>query len=77
MRKFRHGHPGSFGFSGVGGVTEQEVVIIQQFPSAPAVESKEPAKNRVYVAPRWVDSEYGVQVLEPGYWTDPKQAAGR
>jgi hypothetical protein len=28
------------------------------------------------VQPRWVDGGHGVQVLQPGYWTDPKQAKG-
>jgi hypothetical protein len=78
VKKFRHRRPfHRFGFSGVGGVREQEVIIIQQFPPAPAVESKEPDTNRIYVPPRWVDGGYGVQVLEPGYWTDPKKAAER
>ena len=78
VRKFRHRHPfHRFGFFGVSGVREQEVIIIQQFPPAPAVESREPAKNKIYVPPRWVDSGHGVQVLEPGYWTDAKQSAER
>jgi hypothetical protein len=33
------------------------------------------AENKIYVQPRSVDGGYGVQVLEPGYWTVPKQAA--
>jgi hypothetical protein len=61
-----------FGFVGVGGHDDRQVIIIQQFQSAPAVEPTEPAKNKVYVPPRWVDGGYGVEVLEPGYWTVPK-----
>ena len=26
--------------------------------------------NFLYTQPHWVDGEYGVEVLEPGYWTD-------
>lgn len=62
-----------FGFVGVDGVDEQPVIIIQQFLPAPAAEP-EPATNRIYVQPRWVDGGHGVEVLQPGYWTDPKQA---
>jgi hypothetical protein len=66
-----------FGFVGVGGVDEQPVIIIQQFQPAAATEPSEPATNRIYVPPRWVDGGHGVEVLQPGYWTDPKQAAKR
>ncbi|MGB7950496.1 MAG: hypothetical protein WCH75_22660 [Candidatus Binatia bacterium] len=65
-----------FGFVGVGGggIDEQPVVIIiQQFQSAPPTQPGEPAQEKVYVQPRWVDGGHGVQVLEPGYWTAPKQ----
>jgi hypothetical protein len=63
-----------FGFFGVGGVVdEQPVIIIQQFQPAAAAQPSEPAENRIYVQPRWVDGGYGVQVLQPGYWTDPKR----
>jgi hypothetical protein len=68
-----HPFPG-FGFGGVGEVSEQPVIIIQQFQSAPAPELREPAENRIYVPPRWVDGGYGVEVLQPGYWTVPKSA---
>jgi hypothetical protein len=47
-------------------------IFIQQFQPAAATEPREPATNRVYVQPHWVDGGYGVQVLEPGYWTVPK-----
>jgi hypothetical protein len=67
-----------FGWFGVGGVIdEQPVIIIQQFQSPAATEPREPATNRIYVQPRWVDGGYGVQVLQPGYWADPKQATER
>ena len=66
-----------FGFFGMGGVSEQSVIIIQQFQPAAAIEPSEPATNRIYVPPRWVDGGYGVEVLQPGYWSDPKQAAER
>lgn len=66
----------SFRF-GPGGVAEQQIIIIQQLQPAPAFESEEPATNGIYVPPRWVDGGHGVEVLEPGYWTDPEQAAKR
>ena len=68
-----------FGFPWVGGVVdgEQPVIIIQQFQPAAATDPVEPTKNGVYVQPRWVDGGYGVEVLQPGYWTYPKQAAAR
>ena len=67
-----------FGFFGVGGgVSEQPVIIIQQFQPAPITEPRDPATDRIYVQPRWVDGGYGVEVLQPGYWTDPKQATER
>jgi len=63
------------GFLAGGGIVdEQPVIIIQQFQPAAA---NEPAENRIYVQPRWVDGGYGVQVLQPGYWADPKQAEKR
>jgi hypothetical protein len=65
-------HPFNGGFVGVGGLSEQPVIIIQQFQPAPVTEPREPATNRVYVQPRWVDGGYGVEVLQPGYWTDAK-----
>jgi hypothetical protein len=64
-----------FGFFGVDGFGDQQVIIIQQSPPPPTAKPSEPAENRIYVQPRWVDGGYGVQVLEPGYWTVPKQAA--
>jgi len=67
-----------FGFvGGVGGFGEQPVIIIQQFQPAATAQPSESAENRIYIQPRWVDGGYGVQVLQPGYWADPKQAARR
>jgi hypothetical protein len=66
-----------FGFVGGGGFDDQDVIIIiQQFQSAPPIEPREPAQEKVYVQPRWVDGGHGVEVLAPGYWTVPKQASG-
>ena len=67
----------SFGFSGVAGVSEEPVILIHVFHPAPAVEPGRPATNRIYVQPRWVDGGHGVEVLQPGYWTDSKQPAKR
>jgi hypothetical protein len=67
-----------YGFVGGGGVYgEQPAIIIQQFQPPTAAQAREAAANRIYVQPRWVDGGYGVQVLQPGYWADPKQAPGR
>jgi hypothetical protein len=60
-----------------GGLGGQQVIVIQQVQSQPTTEPREPANNRIYVLPRWVDGGYGVQVLKPGYWIDPKHAAER
>ena len=65
------------GFLGGGGIVDEPVIIIQQFQPAATAQSSEPAENRIYVQPRWVDGGYGVEVLQPGYWTDPKQATQR
>ena len=66
-----------FGFVGVDGLGDQQVTVIQQFQSPPSTEPSEPAKNQIYVPPRWVDGGYGVQLLQPGYWTVPNQAPER
>lgn len=74
-----HRQPFSRGFGfvgGVGGFSEQPVVIIQVQPAPITVPAEAPG-NRIYVKPRWVDGGHGVQVLEPGYWTDPKRATER
>ena len=68
-----HGHRfGFFGVDGLGDQGGQQVIIIQQSQPVPTAEPREPAENRIYVQPRWVDGGYGVQVLEPGYWAVPK-----
>jgi hypothetical protein len=59
------------GFFGADGFDDQDVTMIQQVQPVPSTEP-EPAENRIYVAPHWVDGGYGVQVLQPGYWTVPK-----
>ena len=56
------------------------VIVIQPEAAAQPSElaqASEPAKNRIYVQPRWMDGGHGVEVLQAGYWTDPKQATGR
>jgi hypothetical protein len=54
------------------------VLSIQQFQPEPTTEPTEPAKKKgIYVEPRWVDGGHGVEVLQPGYWTEPKQAEKR
>ena len=63
-----------FQFFDGGGPGGQQVIVIQQFQSPATTEPREPTNNRIYVPPRWVDGGYGVQVLKPGYWIDPKQA---
>ena len=71
-------HPSHrFEFFDGGGLGGQQVIVIQQFQSPPTTEPREPANDRIYVPPRWVDGGYGVQVLKPGYWIDPKHAAER
>ena len=62
-----------FGFLGGDGLDDQDVTITQQAQPAPSTEPK-PAENRIYVPPHWVDGGYGVQVLQPSYWTVPKEA---
>lgn len=65
------------GFGFVGGVGDTQIVIIQQIQTAPAVEPVERTTNKVYVYPKWVDGGHGVQILQPGYWTEPKPPADR
>ena len=73
-----HGHRfGFFGLDGLGDPGDQQVIIIQQIQPAPTTEPMEPAKKGIYVQPRWVDGGYGLQVLQPGYWTEPKQTTER
>lgn len=73
---FSHSFNG-FGFVGVGGVDEQPAIIIQQFQPPSITEPRGLVTDRVYVQRRWVDGGHGVQVLQPGYWTDAKQATER
>ena len=70
---FSHGFH-RFGFFDGDGLDDQDVTIIQQVQPAPST-APEPAENRIYVPPHWVDGGYGVQVLQPSYWIVPKQAA--
>lgn len=78
FNRFGLGPFNDFGWFGLGGVIDEPtVVIIQQFQSPAATEPREPATNSIYVQPRWVDGGFGVQVLQPGYWAEPKQAAER
>jgi hypothetical protein len=53
-------------FGGDGGVT----VTGEQPQLTEIIQPQEPVRKGRYVQPRWVDGGYGVQVLEPGYWTD-------
>jgi hypothetical protein len=62
---------------GVGGIGEQQIIIIQQLEPAPTFEREEPAPNKIYVSPRWVDGGHGVQVSQPGYWIDLEQEVNR
>jgi len=59
-----------------GGDDEPVEIIIQQSQSAPITEPTKPAQKGIYVQPHWVDGGYGVQVLEPGHWTDPEKQPG-
>jgi hypothetical protein len=65
------------GFLGVGGLGGQQVIIIQQFQALATSEPRESTNNKIYIPPRWVDGGHGVQVLKPGYWSDPEEEAGR
>ena len=61
----RHGFfDGDGFFGGDGGV----ITIEQPQPTA-IMQPQQPVYKGRYVQPRWVDGGYGVQVLEPGYWT--------
>ena len=73
---FSRPFPG-IGWFGFGGVSEPPNIIIQQFQPATAAQPNKPAENRIYVEPRWVDGGHGVEVLQPGYWADPKQTEKR
>jgi hypothetical protein len=80
VRSRSHGRPSAShpfhrsGFFGGDGLDDQNFIIIQPVQAAPSTEPKL-AENRIYVPPHWVDGGYGVQVLQPSYWTVPKQTA--
>jgi hypothetical protein len=43
----------------------------EQEPQATVImQPQQPIHKGRYVQSRWVDGGYGVQVSEPGYWTD-------
>ncbi len=67
LRGFRR--RGFFGgdgfFDGDGGV-----ITVEQSETAAMVQPQQPVHKGRYVQPRWVDGGFGVQVSEPGYWTD-------
>jgi hypothetical protein len=46
------------------------VITVEQPQTAAMIQPQQPVHKGRYVQPRWVDSGYGVQVSEPGYWTD-------
>ena len=74
-RQHSFSHPfHRFGFFDGDGLDDQDVTIIQQVQPVPST-APQPAENRIYVPPHWVDGGYGVQVLQPSYWIVPKQAA--
>jgi hypothetical protein len=73
QHSFSHPFRGS-GFFGGDGLNDQNFIIIQPVQAAPS-SKPEPTENRIYVPPHWVDGGHGVQVLQPSYWTVPKQAA--
>ena len=59
----------------VGGGLGGTQVIIEQSSPGPTVEPAKPANKGRYVPPRWVDGGYGVEILQPGYWTGPQDGA--
>ena len=73
FRGFRRGFfVGDGFFDGDGRVS----VTVDQQP-ATTIQPQQPAHNGRYVQPHWVDGGYGVQILEPGYWSDTKKETGR
>jgi hypothetical protein len=69
----RFHRPRFFGGDEFGGVE----VTVEQSQPASTIEPEKPAKKGTYVQPRWVDGGYGVEVLQPGYWTDAEKEPGR
>jgi hypothetical protein len=51
-------------FDGGGGV-----ITVEQPQPTVIMQAQQPIHKGSYIQPRWVDGGYGVQVLEPGYWT--------
>ena len=46
------------------------VIPVEQPEPAAMIQPQQPVHTGRYVQPSWVDGGYGVQVSEPGYWTD-------
>jgi hypothetical protein len=63
-----HGFRGHRFFAGDGFVNGGEVTIEQSL-TTPVMEPSKPVNKGRYVQPRWVNGGYGVEVLQPGYWT--------
>ena len=58
-----------------------EVKVVQSSP-VPTAQPEKPAKVRnygqlIYVQPHWVNGGYGVEILQPGYWTGTENEARR
>jgi hypothetical protein len=51
---------------------EQVSVSIRQTIVVPPAEPKKSSTNKIYIPPRWVETEDGVLVLEPGHWVESK-----
>jgi hypothetical protein len=45
-------------------------VTVEQAQSPYAAPPAKERKGRIYIPPRWVQGEYGVEVLEPGRWIE-------
>jgi hypothetical protein len=53
------------------GISADDVsVTVEQTQSVYSTPAPKKPKNRIYVPPRWVQGEYGVEILEPGRWVD-------
>ena len=52
-------------FDGDGGA-----ITVEQPQPTVIMQAQQPVHKSRYVQPRWVDGGYGVQVLQPGYWTE-------
>ena len=60
------GFVGGVGFFGGDG----GVIMVEQPQPTVIIQPQQPVHKGKHVQPRWVDGGYGVQVLEPGYWSD-------